>query len=117
MNWKDLRKGVVVYHGVFTHWGRGVVLRVDGVDRLEGLFESGFKRVVVEFAGRRGKPPARLTARELRKNPNRTKMRRMVEIYRMKGVDASIDGDRLIIPERKKEESNDENDEHERIRG
>lgn len=105
MNWKDLRKGVVVYHRVFTHWGRGVVLRVDSVSSLERLFEKGDRRVIVVFVGRQEKPPVRCKAIELRKNPNRPKMRRMVELYRMKGVDASIDGDRLIIPERKKEET------------
>lgn len=23
MNWKDIRKGMTVYHGVYTHWGPG----------------------------------------------------------------------------------------------
>ncbi len=97
MRWNDLRPGTKVYHTLFTHWGKGVVERIDGVGYLEGMFEGGDKRAVVRFEGCDG--TVRIRANELRKTPNRKKIRSMVELYRKRGVDAVDGGDRLVMPE------------------
>lgn len=103
MQWKDIKPGAVVFHTIFTHWGRGVVVHVRGVDVLENLFERGRWRAVVEFEGLDKR--AALRASELRKTPNKKKMRAMIAFYQARGVNARISdsGERLLIPKKTKE--------------
>ena len=102
MNWRDVKPGVEVYHGVYTHWGKGIVQRVVCVDYLEALFERGSKRVLVQFEAH--DTPTRMRLQELRKSPNRAKIKRMVAIYQKRGVDAKDGGDRLILPGKERDE-------------
>lgn len=97
MNWKDLKIGSTVYHTIMTHWGKGIVERIDGANYLEAMFEKGNRRIVIRFEGREGL--ARLQNRDLRKTPNKKRIREMVEFYKGRGVKAINAGDRLIIPE------------------
>ncbi len=98
MNWRDVQPGATVYHSLMTHWGKGIVRKVVPIGSLESMFERGTKRVIVDFDGLDS--PARLQLRELRKTPNRKKIRDMVAIYQKRGVNAQDGGDRLIIPGR-----------------
>lgn len=102
MNRRDIRPGVTVYHRTYTHWGKGTVVRITVANVLENIFEcrSGSLRVVAEFEGLT--KPARLPLRELRKTPNRKKIKEMVEFYKNHGIEAVDGGDRLILPEKKR---------------
>ena len=97
MKWREISVGGEVYHGVYTHWGRGVVRRVCGVNMMEAMFERGRRRVEVEFEGVEG--VVRLEAAALRKTPNRRKIREMVAMYRKRGLDAVDGGHVLLLPE------------------
>ncbi len=97
MQWKDLRPGTVVYHNLLTHFGKGIVECVQGVEFLEGLFERGKRRAIVTFEGRSEK--VRCRCGELRKTPNRKKIREMVQFYKARGRNVVHGGDRLILPE------------------
>ena len=103
MNRKNLRPGTVVYHSTFTSWGKGVVEQVVCADCLEALFERGRGSVwvIVQFEHRLPPGKARMSPRELRKTPNRKKIKSMVALYAMRGETAVDGGDRLILPERK----------------
>ncbi len=95
MNWNDIRPGVEVYHSLFTHWGKGIVQKVVSVNCLEGLFEGGSRRIIVQFDGHDS--PSRMQLRELQKRPNRRKIKEMVYFYRRRGLEAKDGGDRLIL--------------------
>lgn len=97
MNRRDIRKGMTVYHSLYTHWGRGIVQGIDAPNYGEILFERGGIRVLVAFEGSRS-AVSRMRLRELRKTPNRKKLKAMIELYRTRGVDARDGGDRLILP-------------------
>jgi len=98
MNWRDIRPGVEVYHSLFTHWGKGIVEEVVGVGCLEAIFERGSKRIRVKFEGHDNVAVVRLY--ELRKRPNRKKIKAMVAFHQQRGTKAEDGGDRLILPER-----------------
>ena len=38
MNWKDIKPGVVVYHSICTHWGKGIVQKIIPTSPLEHIF-------------------------------------------------------------------------------
>ena len=97
MNLKDCRPGTHVYHGLFTHYGKGIVVRIDTLTLEERLFEGGRFRVVVSFEGY--PQPMRLRSSALRKTPNRKKIRDMVDFHRSRGDLARDGGDRLIVGE------------------
>lgn len=95
MNWRDVHIGMVVYHVTFTHWGPGIVMAIASCNCLEGMFERGSRRVIVRWeSGSRH----RAHLRELRKTPNRKKIRSMVELYQRRGINAKDGGDRLVLP-------------------
>ena len=96
MNWRDITSGGVVYHSLFTHWGPGTVEKVVSVDLLESMFERGNRRVLVKFDCH--ETAVRLRNTEIRKTPNKRKIREMVAVYQSRGVDARDGGDRLILP-------------------
>lgn len=96
MTWSDVREGGTVYHVLMTHWGKGIVEQVVLVSALERMFERGTRRVLVNFDAVQG--TVRMTVRELRKTPNRKKIRDMVEFYQGRGVNARDGGDRLVLP-------------------
>ena len=96
MNWRDVRNGMTVYNCVYTHWGKGTVLDVVSCDSLERMFERGNRRVLVQYEG--VERPVRQQLCEIRKTPNKKKIREMVELYPKRGVDAVDGGDRLIMP-------------------
>lgn len=104
MRWKDIKKGDVVYHTIFTHWGRGVVKEIRHTTGLENMFEKGRGlgpvRIMVDFEGIDGL--ARMTSRELRKTPNRKKIKDMVALYKKRGVDAVDGGHILILPKKRR---------------
>ena len=102
MIWGDICTGATVYHTLMTHWGKGIVKEVVLVDALERVFERGTRRILVDFKHR--PLTVRLTLRELRKTPNRRKIRDMVKFYQGRGVDAKDGGDRLILPSRTRKE-------------
>ena len=95
MRWSDIRPGVVVYPTLMTHWGRGVVERIVHADPLELMFERGGpRRVKVSFED--GKMRT-LRATELRKTPNKKKMKEMESLYRSRGTPVEVTDTRLII--------------------
>ena len=96
MNRRDVTIGMTVYHGLFTHLGPGIVKDVCGTFGLEAMFEGRGIRVVVQFND--GKTPHRLRLSQIRKTPNRKKIKEMVAVYQSRGVDAKDGGDQLIIP-------------------
>lgn len=96
MKWRDLIPGTIVYHRIFTHWGKGVVQTVQGVDCLESLFERGKWRAIVKFEAHDN--TSRMTARELCAKPNRKKIKDMIALYARRGVEAKDGGDKLILP-------------------
>ncbi|MHC4868014.1 MAG: hypothetical protein ACYTEX_28415 [Planctomycetota bacterium] len=97
MKWTDIIPDTVVYHSLYTHWGKGVVQRIVHVDPLTALFEKGTtRRALVQFEAQ--KEPVQVLAAMLRKTPNRRKIREMVAMYARRGVAAQDDGDRLILP-------------------
>ena len=85
MRWCDIRPGVVVYPTLMTHWGRGVVERIVHSDprRVKVSFEDGKTRT--------------LRATELRKTPNKKKMKEMESLYRSRGTPVEVTDTRLII--------------------
>jgi len=96
MNRRDIKRGMTVYHNIFTHWGPGCVIGIVAAGSLERLFERGSLRVLVRFESH--DKPVRLQIREIRKTPNRKKIKQMVDLYQRRGTNA-IDGrDRLILP-------------------
>ena len=96
MKWKDIYKGAVVYHCVYTHWGKGIVQDVVVANLFEYLFEKGNRRVLVKFVAH--DTVTRIQSNSLRKTPNRKKIRKMVALYRKRDVAAEDGGDRLILP-------------------
>ena len=96
MNWNDIQPGITVYHSLMTHWGKGIVIKVDAVGFLEAMFERGRKRVVVQFEGHDNSSRMRLN--KLRKTPNRRKIKEMVDFYQRRGTNAVDGGDRLLLP-------------------
>lgn len=96
MNRRDITIGMTVYHNIFTHWGPGIVQRMSQPNLLESLFESKGYRVLVLWSHH--PDPLRVQLKEIRKTPNRKKIRSMVALYQMRGVDAKDGGDRLILP-------------------
>lgn len=96
MNWRDIRRGMTVYHTIFTHFGPGIVEGIVTCDGLERLFERGNRRVLVLWD--KSDKASRMQLREIRKTPNKKKIRTMVEIYQRRGVDAKDGGDKLILP-------------------
>lgn len=99
MQWKDIVRGGKVYHTLFTHWGEGVVERIDGINFFEALCERGKRRVVVKFEFFDNSTRLQNTA--LRKTPNKKKIREMVASYKKRGVEAVDGGHILILPEKK----------------
>ena len=102
MRWADLKPGAIVYHTIMTHWGKGIVEKIQDSNFLEAIFEKGKgnRRLIIRFEGRDNL--ARMSNRELRKTPNKKKIREMVIFYNGRGVNAVDAGDRLIIPEEKR---------------
>lgn len=98
MRWNDIYPGAIVYHKIYTHWGKGVVEKVVSTTGLEAMFERGSRRAIVRFEHEEG--AARCNASVLRTTPNKKKIREMVKLYQERGVDAQDGGDRLIIPSR-----------------
>jgi hypothetical protein len=98
VRWNDIYPGAIVYHKIYTHWGKGVVEKVVATAGLEAMFEGGSRRAIVRFEYEDG--VARCNASALRPTPNKKKIREMVEMYQKRGVDAQDGGDRLIIPSR-----------------
>ena len=96
MNLRDIKVGDVVYHSLYTHWGKGIVEKITMVNTMEKLFEFGTHRVIVRFAEHQ--TSSRVSLNEIRKTPNKKKIREMVEFYQKRGVDAQDGGDRLILP-------------------
>ena len=96
MNRCDVKVGDTVYHTLSTHWGPGIVEAIERAIPFETWFERGKFRVIVQFENHTGSSRLRFT--ELRKTPNRKKIREMVAMYRKQGVDAQDGGDRLILP-------------------
>ena len=96
MNWRDVKRGMTVYHTIFTHLGPGTVVDIVPCCSLERMFERGNRRLLVQWAG--GDKPNRTHLCEVRKTPNKKKIRDMVEIYQRRGVDAKDGGDILILP-------------------
>lgn len=97
MKWSDIRPGVLVYHSLYTHWGKGVVFRIAHVDALTAMFERGTtQRVLVKFEEH--DEATLVTLQMLRKTPNRKKIREMVAMYQKRGVGAKDGGDRLVLP-------------------
>ena len=96
MNWKDIKPGKTVYHGLLTHFGKGEVLEIVPCTLLEVFFERGSKRVLVQFEG--CDEPVRMQPATLRKTPNKKKIREMLEFYEKRGTPAKDGGDRLILP-------------------
>lgn len=97
MKKKDARLGATVYHSIFTTWGKGVIRGIH-----ESIFDAKIKFYIIDFEFR--DEPVRLEGLSgLRKTPNRTKIKAMVEMYRSRGTEAIDGGDRLILPDQKNE--------------
>ena len=97
MYWKDVKPGVTVYHRMFTHWGKGVIVRKVIVPHTP--LERGGLRVLVDFEHRKannGRTVVRLGA--LLRRPNKKKINQMVQFYVSRGLVAENAGDRLIPP-------------------
>lgn len=94
MKWKDITVGTVVYHKIFTHWGKGIVQQIVP---FSCLFEKGTKRAWVVFEHEEGR--ALMAAPMLRKTPNKKRIKEMIEYYKINGFEAKDGGDRLILPE------------------
>ena len=97
MKIKDIKPGTIVYHSIFTHWGKGRVIRTTGRNLLERLFGRGKILVEVKFDTKNN--VVRMRPNELRKTPNKKKIRDMVSLYATRGVVAKDGGDRLILPD------------------
>lgn len=96
MIWSEIRPGVIVYHGLFTHLGKGVVVCVQAANMFESMFEKGNRRVVVDWEDKDASSRHKLL--ELRKSPNKKKIRDMVRIYKLRGQEAKDGGHILILP-------------------
>ena len=96
MNLRDITEGATVYHRIYTHLGAGVVQSIKRTNVLESMFEKGAVRIMVKFAGHND--VWRVRPSEIRKTPNRAKIKAMVKLYADRG-DVAIDGgDILILP-------------------
>ncbi len=91
MKWADIHPGAIVYHGLLTHYGKGTVIRI-----AESIFDKKLRAVIVKFEGRGA--TSRLRAGQLRKTPNKKKIRQMVKFYHDRGKVAADGGDILILP-------------------
>lgn len=106
MTWDDIHTGAVVYHRIFTHFGKGIVQSVVDANGLELMFErGGNRRIIVKFEAH--EDTTRVMLKALRSTPDVKRIDGMIEFYRGRGVEArNVDG-RLIID--RKEENPDGN--------
>lgn len=97
MHWADIKPGAVVYHRVYTSYGRGVVVGVTASDWLEhAVLGKRRKYVVVRFE-HSGSETNDCRLSVLCKSPNRKKIKEMVDFYTSRGTPAEDGGDRLIF--------------------
>lgn len=87
MRLKDLKPGATVYHTLYVSWGKGTVEYVYPCGRSH--------RARVQFEGRA--EIATVSPRELRRTPNRRRIKMMIEVYAARGVEAIDDGGRLVV--------------------
>ncbi len=90
MIWREIHTGAIVYHNLFTHRGKGTVVR-----RSYEWEANGKKRIVVKWENG---SVTHEHIRMLRKTPNRKKIEAMVKCYKQQGKEATDAGDRLILP-------------------
>jgi hypothetical protein len=98
MKWSEVRPGVVVYHNIYVSWGKGVVQQV-----LTSIFDPRIKSIEVKFEGIEDVVRQKLP--ELRSKPNRKRIVGMIDLYAKRGVQAIDAGDRYILPDSDKGQS------------